>query len=404
MHRLLLQISYKPLRKYYSSFSQPAFTSFFFRNAQWISNQHTQLQCSKARQEAIQIPAVFKPVEKLTPTRLLTLYAQLAKSRLTVLVVLSAMSSIAVSPLPTTLPVLLSTAVGTALCSASANTLNQIQEVPFDAQMARTRNRPLVRRAITPMHAVGFALSTGVAGAALLWAMVNPITAILGISNIALYSAVYTWMKRKTVENTWVGSVVGGIPPLMGWTACGGHILPTTTNLKIFLPPFLIDGETLPLDVTSIDNPLSALALFLLLYSWQFPHFNSLSYIVRESYAQASFRMLTIFDPTKNAFVSFRHSAVLAVVCSVLIPVSGLTTWMFSLTSFLPNLVLVRAAYRFWRKGGEKEARILWKHSLWYLPAMLGLMMFHKQSMEWLAWLGFSKEHFKESKNKQTLT
>ena len=308
------------------------------------------------------------------------------------------MSSVAVSPFPTTLPVLLSTAVGTALCSASANTLNQIQEVPFDAQMARTRNRPLVRKAITPMHAVGFALSSGVAGTALLWTMVNPITAILGLSNIALYSGVYTWMKRKTVANTWVGSVVGGIPPLMGWTACGGHILPTSTSFQLFLPPFLTDGETLPLDVTLIDNPLSALALFLLLYSWQFPHFNSLSYIVRESYAQASFRMLAIFDPTKNALISFRHSAILAFVCSTLIPVSGLTTWMFSLTSLLPNVVLLRAAYHFWRKGGEKEAKVLWKHSLWYLPAMLGLMMFHKQGTEWLAWLGFSKENSEDQK------
>ncbi len=398
MHRRLIQISCKSFEKHYSSFSQPTFTSFFFHNTQWKSNQRTKSQIPKARELALHIPAVFKPVENLTPTRLLTVYAQLAKSRLTILVVLSAMSSVAVSPFPTTLPVLLSTAVGTALCSASANTLNQIQEVPFDAQMARTRNRPLVRRAITPMHAVGFALSSGVAGTALLWTMVNPITAILGLSNIALYSGIYTWMKRKTVANTWVGSVVGGIPPLMGWTACGGHILPTSTTFQLFLPPFLTDGETLPLDVTLIDNPLSALALFLLLYSWQFPHFNSLSYIVRESYAQASFRMLAIFNPTKNALVSFRHSAILAFVCSTLIPVSGLTTWMFSLTSLLPNAVLLRAAYQFWRKGGEKEARILWKHSLWYLPAMLGLMMFHKQGTEWLAWLGFSKENPEDQK------
>jgi len=65
---------------------------------------------------------------------------------------------------------------------------------------------------------------------------------------------------------------------------------------------------------------------------------------------------------------------------------------MFSLTSLLPNLVLVRAAYKFWKYGGEKEARILWKNSLWYLPAVLGLMMFHKQGMDWLTWLGLSKE------------
>jgi protoheme IX farnesyltransferase len=302
------------------------------------------------------------------------------------------MSSVAMSPYPTPLPILLSTALGTVLCSASANTLNQIQEVPFDAQMARTRNRPLVQRAITPIHAVGFALFTGITGPPLLWTMVNPTTACLGLANIVLYSGVYTWMKRRSIANTWVGSVVGAIPPLMGWTACGGHILPTSTSISLFWPTFVSDSGSLPLDLSLIDNPLSALALFTLLFSWQFPHFNSLSYIVRESYAQANYRMLAVFSPTQNALVSFRHSIILATVCSVLIPISGLTTWMFSLTSFLPNVILVRAAYKFWKHGGEKEARSLWKNSLWYLPAVLGLMMFHKQGMDWMTWFGLSKE------------
>jgi protoheme IX farnesyltransferase len=221
--------------------------------------------------------------------------------------------------------------------------------------------------------------------------MVNPTTACLGLANIVLYSGVYTWMKRRSVVNTWVGSIVGAIPPLMGWTASGGHILPTSTSINLFLPPFLTDSPYLPLDSSLIDNPLSAIALFTLLYSWQFPHFNSLSYIVRDSYAQASYRMLAVFSPKQNALVAFRHSVILAAVCSILIPMSGLTNWMFSLTSLLPNVVLVRAAYSFWKHGGEKEARKLWKISLWYLPAVLGLMMFHKQGMEWVTWLGLSK-------------
>lgn len=371
-------MQFAPIRRCYSSVS-PAFTSFFFHNAQWKSQPFKNTIPPTTSQP------VFKEIESFTPK----VYQELSKGRLTTLVVLTAMSSVAISPFPTTLPVLLSTAVGTILCSASANTLNQIQEVPFDAQMARTRNRPLVRRAITPIHALGFATVTGIAGPALLWTMVNPTTACLGLANIALYAGVYTWMKRRSIANTWVGAVVGGIPPLMGWTACGGHILPTSTSIHLFLPPFLTNGAT---DLSLIDNPLSAFALFTLLYSWQFPHFNCLSYIVRESYAQASYRMLAVLSPTKNALVSFRHSVILTFACSVLIPLSGLTTWAFAVTSLLPNAVLMRAAYRFWRKGGEKEARIVWQNCLWYLPVVLGLMMFHKQGMDWLAWLGLSKD------------
>ena len=399
MQRHVIGISCKPFRRSYASISRPAFTSFFFHNGQWKSQPRLKATASSTREiayPAAQISAgsqpVFKEVDRLTPARLLKVYSQLAKSRLTVLVVLTAMSGVALSPIPTTLPVLLSTALGTTLCSASANALNQIQEVPFDAQMARTRTRPLVRRAITPVHAVGFAIATGVAGPALMWTMVNPTTACLGIANIVLYAGVYTWMKRKSIANTWVGSVVGAIPPLMGWTACGGHLLPSSSDIQLFLPPFLLDANLPPLDLSLIDNPLSPFALFMLLFSWQFPHFNSLSYLVRDSYAQAGYHMLSVLSPAKNALVSFRHSALLLPVCTILFPLSGLTTWVFALTGLIPNLILTRAAWRFWRTGGEKEARVLWHHCLWYLPAILGLMMFHKQGMEWLEWWGFSNK------------
>ena len=193
----------------------PLALSFFSHNAQWIRPVSRSMPAPSAPSVSL-----YKP----TARRLIDSYLQLSKSKLSVLVVLTAMSGVALSPSPATLPVLLSTALGTALCSASANTLNQLQEVPFDAQMARTRSRPLVRRAISSLHATGFAAVTGIVGPALLWT-VNPTTAILGASNIVLYAGVYTWMKRKSPLNTWVGSVVGAIPPLMGWTACDAQAL-----------------------------------------------------------------------------------------------------------------------------------------------------------------------------------
>jgi len=385
-------------RRTYSSISHPSFTSFFYHNAQWLSQPPPPSKYPSITRSTTILNS-FKQVEALTPRRLLKVYIQLAKSRLTVLVVLTAMSSIALSPLPTTLPMLISTAVGTALCAASANTLNQIQEVPFDAQMARTRMRPLVRRAITPMHAAGFAITSGIAGPALLFTMVNPTTAYLGMANIALYAGLYTWMKRKSIYNTWVGAVVGALPPLMGWTACGGKLLPSPAGpAESFLPPFMVSDISFPLDI-AVDNPLAPFALFMLLFSWQFPHFNSLSYLVRDSYAQAGYHMLSVFSPAKNALVSLRHAIMLVPICSLLFPLSGLTTWMFAFSAFIPNLICVRAAWLFWRRGGEKEARTVFQHSLWYLPVMLGLMMVHKQGMDWLDWCGLVKRAETESDN-----
>jgi protoheme IX farnesyltransferase len=276
-------------------------------------------------------------------------------------------------------------------------TLNQLQEVPYDAQMARTRMRPLVRRAITPLHAAGFAALTGISGSTILWTMVNPATAILGAANIALYAGPYTWLKRKHVANTWVGAVVGGLPPLMGWTACGGQLFPSSNYpVEYFLPSFLSSIPT-PIDLSLIDNPLSPLALFMLLFSWQFPHFNSLSYIERSSYAQAGYRMLSVLSPSHNSLVALRHAVLLIPICSVLFPLSGLTTWMFALTSLVPNVICARAAWKFWGAGGEKEAKVVWHHSLWYLPVILGLMMVHKQGMDWAKWVGIQEDEGEDS-------
>jgi protoheme IX farnesyltransferase len=67
----------------------------------------------------------------------------------------------------------------------------------------------------------------------------------------------YTAMKRTSVYNTWVGSIVGAIPPVMGWTAVTGSIDPQA---------ILLGG---------------------ILFAWQFPHFNALSWNLRNDYSRA---------------------------------------------------------------------------------------------------------------------
>ena len=306
------------------------------------------------------------------------------------------MSGVALSPIPTTVPVLLSTALGTALCSASANALNQLQEVPYDAQMARTRGRPLVRRAISPAHAAAFAAVTGLAGPTLLWMMCNPTTALLGAANIALYAGPYTRMKRHTIWNTWVGAIVGAVPPLMGWTAVGGSLLPSAAamNPVSFHFPSVLAAAPAPDFVASssvivLDSPLAPWVLFALLFSWQFPHFNSLAHFVRSAYAQGGYRMLAVLDPRKNRLVALRHVILLAGICSTLVPLSGLTTWSFALTSLVPNAIWLRATWGFNKFGGDTRARTVFAHSLWWLPVVLGLMIVHKNNVDWLQWMGF---------------
>ncbi|KAI0249862.1 UbiA prenyltransferase family-domain-containing protein [Lactifluus subvellereus] len=391
LHRSTLIISVRLVSTSVSS--KPIdFSSFFSHNGR--RTQGLESPPSSLRRTDVQPPppiplASYRAIPALTPARLLGIYAQLSKARLTSFNVLVAMSGVALSPIPTTVPVLLSTALGTALCSASANTLNQLQEVPYDAQMARTRGRPLVRRALSPTHAAAFAAATGLAGPALLWTMCNPTTALLGAANVALYAGPYTWMKRRTIWNTWVGAVVGAVPPLMGWAAVGGALLPSAAHpVAFYPPPFLLAPWGSGGSSALLDNPLAPWALFALMFSWQFPHFNALAHVVRGAYAQAGYRMLAVLDPRQNRLVALRHVLLLSGICATLVPLSGLTTWSFALTSLVPNAIWLRAAWRFHKFGGEARARTVFMHSLWWLPVVLGLMIVHKNNVDWLRWIG----------------
>lgn len=110
------------------------------------------------------------------------------------------------------------TCLGTLMASAAANTCNQLYEIRTDALMKRTAGRPLPSGRVSVPHAAAFAAFMAAGGVLSLY-QTNKLTAALGAGNIALYAAVYTPLKQMSVVNTWVGALVGAIPPLMGWAA-----------------------------------------------------------------------------------------------------------------------------------------------------------------------------------------
>jgi len=59
----------------------------------------------------------------------------------------------------------------------------------------------------SPLHALTFAATCSVVGLCTLYWGVNGLTAMLGATNLVLYTLVYTPLKRISILNTWVGSV-----------------------------------------------------------------------------------------------------------------------------------------------------------------------------------------------------
>lgn len=319
--------------------------------------------------------------------RIFSTLLSLSKPRLTVLVVLTAMAPYALYPVPEMLTptmtetpslsplTLLFLTTGTALCSASANTLNMLYEPSTDAKMSRTRNRPLVRRLISTRAAALFAILAGATGVGALYFGVNPTVSFLGFSNIVLYAGIYTPLKAVTAFNTWVGAVVGGIPPLMGWAAAAGE---AATN----------DGSWRELLFASDGSSIGGWLLASLLFAWQFPHFMALSWGIREEYKAAGLRMLAWTNPARNARVALRYSIAFIPICLGLCA-AGVTEWSFAATSMPVNLWLVREAVRFWRfEGHNGSARGLFWASVWHLPAVMILALLHKKGMWSRAWRG----------------
>ncbi|KAE8283989.1 Protoheme IX farnesyltransferase, mitochondrial [Larimichthys crocea] len=281
---------------------------------------------------------------KVNVTDLPDIYARLAKVKLTALVVTTAAAGFAMAPVPFDPLLFFVSCLGTGLASCTANSINQYFEVPFDSNMNRTKNRPLVRGQISPLHAVSFALACGVPGVALLTLAVNPLTGFLGALNIFLYTCCYTPLKRLSISNTWVGAIVGAIPPVMGWTAATGCLEP------------------------------GALLLGGILYSWQFPHFNALSWNLKEDYSRGGYRMMSVTHPGMCQRVALRHSVGL-IGLSALAPVLDVTTWTFPLISLPINLYISYLAFRFYHKGDRNNARKLFFCSLWHLPMLLLLAL-----------------------------
>ncbi|CAN6486384.1 unnamed protein product [Victoria cruziana] len=241
------------------------------------------------------------------------------------------------------------TCAGTMMVAASANSLNQVFEVSNDAKMKRTMRRPLPSGRLTVPHAVMWASSVGLAGTTLLAWKANALAAGLAASNLALYAFVYTPLKQLHPVNTWVGAIVGAIPPLIGWVAASGDITP--------------GGMILPAA----------------LYFWQIPHFMALAYLCRNDYVAGGFRMFSFSDASgeRTALVALRN-------CLYLLPMGyfaydcGMTSGWFCLESTLLTSFISAAALSFYLDRTTKKARRMFHASLLYLPVFMAGFLFHR--------------------------
>mmetsp|Transcript_17408 Transcript_17408/g.29402 ORF Transcript_17408/g.29402 Transcript_17408/m.29402 type:complete len:438 (-) Transcript_17408:147-1460(-) len=280
-------------------------------------------------------------------------YLELSKFRLSGLVVLTTGAGyICAGALPIDYYTMTAACIGTGLCAGSASCFNHVIEHEIDLKMKRTLNRPLPSGRASLPEATAFGVGTGIAGTTLLYSMTNPVVAALGLGNIALYAGAYTYSKRYTELNTWIGSIVGAIPPVMGWAAATGGGL-------MAAEPMTLAG---------------------ILFLWQFPHFFALSYLHREDYARGNFQMVAVNDPTgiRSANLIMEYSLYLTML-PIAASLGGLTSYMFALEGTAANMYLLYLAQKFRQERTNAGARRIFLCSLWYLPLLLTGFVFHSR-------------------------
>ncbi|HVW78659.1 MAG TPA: heme o synthase [Alloacidobacterium sp.] len=284
-------------------------------------------------------------------------YAELFKFRVTALVVMTAWAGFYLgsmrSGISSVQPGLIAALLGIGLVSAGSAALNEALERKLDAKMIRTSQRPMASGRISLPHGLLLGLLAMVSGAVWLTYATNVITGTLTLITAFSYVAIYTPLKRHTTLATFIGAFPGAMPPLLGWTAARGVI----------------------------EWP--AVALFAILFVWQFPHFMAIAWLYKEDYGRAGIRMLPVVQP--DGWSTVLEALIYAII---MIPVSLLPVYLqiagkvYGATALLLGLVYLGYTIRFGRITRARStveskmyARDLLKVSVIYLPVLLTVLM-----------------------------
>jgi len=302
---------------------------------------------------AINLPATAVADIERTPLSArerLSAYLELTKPRITFLIVLTSAAGFGLaSRSGIDYVALLSALFGIALLSSGIATLNQYAERDLDGLMRRTAGRPLPSGKIAPWEALAFGAGLTIAAEVYLLTLVNPLSALLGLTVIAGYLFGYTPLKTRSSLSTVVGAFPGAVPPLIGWTAATGTL------------------------------SIEAWVLFAILFLWQFPHFLAIAWMYREDYSRAGILMLPVVEPdgrvTAQQIVLY---TLMLIPVSLLPTVLGISGRIYFFGAIVLGLLFLYSSVRAAFSMSRQQAKQLLLASVLYLPLLFILMVVNK--------------------------
>jgi protoheme IX farnesyltransferase len=232
--------------------------------------------------------------------------------------------------------------VGGTFAAGGAHAINCWFDRDIDAQMSRTRRRPLPGGRIPPWHALAIGVALNVLAFIILWLGANLLAASLALSGALIYVFVYTvWLKRSTPQNIVIGGAAGAMPPLVGWAAVTGRL------------------------------DLTALALFGVIFFWTPPHFWALAQVIKADYARARIPMLPVVAGEGSAKRQSVVYAVLTAAVSVVPFFTGSAGAVYLAGATVLGVGLVGVTVL--DLSGRRWTRRLFAYSIVYVALLFGL-------------------------------
>lgn len=235
---------------------------------------------------------------------------------------------------------------GIGLAAMGAAAFNHLLDQRLDKLMLRTSRRPVAEGRIRGWQAGVYASLLSLAGLALLWLEVNPLTATLTAMALLGYAVIYTaFLKHATPQNITIGGLAGAAPPLLGWTAMTGQL-----------------------------NP-DALLLVLIIFAWTPPHFWALAIHKREEYAKAGVPMLPVTHGIDFTRLQIWLYGWLTVVATLMPFATGMSGWIYLFGIVLLNSRFMYWNWKVWRGKDPKAPLSAFWFSIRYILYLFGWLL-----------------------------
>ena len=236
--------------------------------------------------------------------------------------------------------------LGIWLAAASAAAINHVIDSRIDADMLRTRHRPLPTGSVSEGQALAFAFALGMASMAILVFLVNPLTALLTFVSLIGYAIVYTvWLKRATPQNIVIGGAAGAAPPVLGWVAVTGSVDP------------------------------NSLLLFLIIYTWTPPHFWALAIARREEYARVGIPMLPVTHGVAFTRLHILFYTILLCLVTLLPVLTGMAGLIYLVTALVLDGAFLRYAYLLRNETLTAMPMRTFRYSITYLMILFAALL-----------------------------